>query len=252
MKASKKERGRRSLLGAAVFLCASLFAEAATAAQLGIAPVYVHMAPGQRAAALTVTNEGDEPAAFQIRAYVWRQTPEVADDLVPTEELLVSPPLGKLEPGAQQVVRLVLRQPPTEREASYRILLDEIPPPAAPGTVRIAIRQSIPVFALPQTKVAARITWHIERDADGTVWLAASNLGNRHAEVREVALTTAEGTALAVEPRPLPYVLAGATQRWRIAAPTPAAGQVLHLTARVGAATVEERISVSGRDGAAP
>lgn len=246
-----RKREDRRFLGwlVAIFWCASLLAESARAAQLGIAPVYVRLAPGQRAAALTVTNEGSEPAAFQIRAFAWRQTPEGTDDLTPTEELLVSPPLGKLEAGAQQVVRLVLRQPPSEREATYRILLDEIPPPAAPGTVRIAIRQSIPVFALPQTKVSARLTWRIERSADGTFWLVASNVGTRHAEVREVALTTAEGAALAVEPRPLPYVLAGATQRWRIEAPV-AAGQVLRLTARVDAATIEEHVTIG--DGSAP
>ncbi|MDD3651955.1 fimbria/pilus periplasmic chaperone [Immundisolibacter sp.] len=221
-----------------------MFAGLAAAAQLRLAPIKVHMAPGQRAAALTVTNEGSEPAAFQIRAYAWRQTSEGADDLAPTEELLVSPPLSRLEAGAQQVVRLVLRRPPTEREATYRILFDEIPPPAAPNTVRIVVRQSVPVFAPPKAKVAARLAWRIEQGADGAAWLVALNQGSRHAEVREVALATADGAALAVEPPALPYVLTGATRRWRIKAPAPAAGQELRLTARVDAATLEERVIV--------
>lgn len=247
MRASKKGRGRRFLLGAAVFfLCTGL----AAAVQLHLAPIRVDLAPGQRAAALTVTNEGGEPAAFQIRAYAWSQTAQGTDELAPTEELLVSPPLSKLEPGAQQVVRLVLRRLPAEREATYRILLDEIPPPAAPGTVRIAVRQSVPVFALPNTRATARLVWRLERGADGTAWLAASNLGNRHAEVREVALAAADGAPLAVEPRPLPYVLAGATRRWRVTAPLPAGGQGLRLTARVDAATIDEPLSVG--NGAVP
>lgn len=225
-------------------LGAIMVANLAGAAQLEVVPVIVRMAPGQKAAALTLTNPGDSALAFQIRAYAWSQAPE-GDALAPTEELLISPPLGNLAAGASQVVRLVLRQAPAGREATYRILLDEIPPPSEPGTVRIALRQSVPVFALPATRMVAKLRWRIERENDAA-WLVAVNEGNRHAEVRNVALVTSADAALPVEAKPLPYLLVDATQRWRIQAPSLAPGQVLRLTARIGAASIDERVAVGG------
>lgn len=221
-----------------VGMAASLVA----AAELEVAPVIVQMAPGQRAAALTISNPGDSAMAFQIRAYAWSQT-ESGDLLAATEELLVSPPLGSLPTGVSQVVRLVLRRVPAGREATYRILVDEIPPPTAPGTVRIALRQSIPIFAEPATRVATKLRWRVER-AGEVAWLVALNDGSRHAEVRDIALTVPGGDALPVDPKPLPYLLVGATLRWRIRAPNLAPGQVLRLTARVDAADLDERVAV--------
>lgn len=137
----------------------------------------------------------------------------------------------------------MLRKPAVEREATYRILVDEIPPPPAPGTVRIALRLLIPVFAAPAARAAAQLRWRVERD--GTqAWLVAANTGNRHASVRDIALVAPTGETLAVTVR-LPYVLAGATRRWPLAAPPPAIGQVLRLTARDDARAIDAQVPVT-------
>ncbi|MBU2718151.1 molecular chaperone, partial [Acidithiobacillus ferridurans] len=127
-----------------------------------VLPVTIQMAPGQKATTLTVINHGHREIAFQVRAFAWTQL-HGRNKLTPTAELLASPPLGTLAPGGRQIIRMVLRRPPQGREASYRILLDEIPPPAAPGMVRIALRMSIPIFAEPQTRVAPHVLWQVER-----------------------------------------------------------------------------------------
>jgi len=116
------------------------------------------MTPGQLTAVLTVIADGNAETSFQVRPYAWTQ-PNESDQLTPTSELAVSPPLGTIPPGGTQVIRLVLRQAPTAREANYRILLDQIPPPAAPGTVRLALRLSIPVFAEPAARTAPQLQW---------------------------------------------------------------------------------------------
>src|SRR4029077_4276678 len=100
------------------------------------------------------------------------------------------PPAGP--PGAG---RWVPPAPPQGQEASYRILLDQLPPPAAPGTVRIALRLSIPILAEPATRAAPHVQWRIERGG-GQAWLVAVNDGNRHETVRDIALATAGGGSL--------------------------------------------------------
>ena len=195
---------------------------------LTVLPVSIKMEPGQLAATLTVINQSEAEASFQVRAFSWAQQGD-ADQLAPTDELLASPPLGTMAPGATQVVRIVLRRAPTGHEASYRILLDQIPPPAAPGMVRIALRLSIPVFAEPATRVQPQLSWHIEGGS-----LVAVNSGTRHEVLRDIALGAAK-----VDSNAPPYVLAGATRRWRILG---ASGGSQRLTAKSEAGAIDQQL----------
>jgi fimbrial chaperone protein len=211
---------------------------------LTVLPVNIEMAPKQMATTLTIINQGEAETSVQFRAFAWKQ-PDGNEELTPSSEMQVSPPIATIAPGAAQIVRLVLRRPPKEREATYRILVDQIPPAAAPGTVRIALRLSIPVFAAPPTKVASNVQFSVERKA-GQSYLVAMNKGTRHETLREVALQTDAGGKLTTAANNSPYILAGAAGRWPISAPggLPAPGETLHLTARTTAGAVDERVAV--------
>jgi fimbrial chaperone protein len=106
--------------------------------------------------------------------------------------------MGSIAPGATQVVRIMVRAAPQGQEASYRILLDQIPPAAAPGNVHIALRLSIPVFAEPATHAAPHLQWTLRAEGREAV-LVAVNDGSRHETVRDIALGTGDGRALTVE-----------------------------------------------------
>ncbi len=112
--------------GAAVLAAFGIAGTDARAQALTVLPVSIQMTPGQLTAVLTVIADGNAETSFQVCSYAWTQ-PNESDQLTPTSELAVSPPLGTIPPGGTQVIRLVLRQAPTAREASYRILLDQIP-----------------------------------------------------------------------------------------------------------------------------
>lgn len=234
------------LLGAAVlgsFVCPIVMGPA-HAQGLTVLPVTIQLAPGQMAAALTVINQSDSETSFQVRAFAWSQQ-EGADQLTATNELLVSPPLGTIAAGATQVVRLVLRRPPEGREATYRILLDQIPPAAAPGTVRIALRLSIPIFAEPATRVTSHLQWRIA-SSGRQAYLEAVNDGSRHETVRDIALAAPDGAVAKVETNTSPYVLAGATRRWRIVAtgPVVAPGTAPRLTAQTDSGSINQTVPV--------
>lgn len=205
--------------------------QAAQAQSIAVLPVSIQMLPGQQATSLTVINQGDVESAIQVRAFVWTQV-DGKEQLTPSDDILASPPLATIAPGAIQVVRLVLRKPVPDRESTYRILLDQIPPAAAPGTVRIALRLSIPVFAAPATRVAPHLAFHIERSG-GQSYLVAVNSGTAHNTLRNIALTRSDGSNVSVETGASPYVLAATTRRWTISSERlPAPGGALHLTAQ--------------------
>ncbi len=223
---------------------ALLAAPTALAQGLTVLPVNILLAPGQMAATLTVISQTDHEMAFQVRTYSWTQQGGT-DQLSPTEDLLASPPLGTIPAGATQVVRLVLRRQPQGQETTYRILLDQIPPPAAPGIVRVALRLSIPVFAEPTTRAAPHLQWHIERGG-GQASLVAVNDGKQHETVRDISLTTPAGAALKVAGNVSPYVLAGATHSWRILSAGAATAGGLRLTAHADAGTIDQPVTAGG------
>jgi fimbrial chaperone protein len=212
---------------------------------LTVLPVTIQLAPGQLAAALTVTNQSDSETSFQVRAFAWHQQ-DGADQLSDTDDLLASPPLGTIAAAATQVVRLVLRKPPQGQEATYRILLDQIPPPAAPGTVRIALRLSIPIFAEPATRVVPHVRWRILNSGRQS-FLEALNDGDRHETARSIALASA-GSTDKVEANVSPYILAGSTRRWRIITSSLplAPGTTPRLTAQMDSGPLDQIVSVVG------
>ncbi|HEX4737449.1 MAG TPA: fimbria/pilus periplasmic chaperone [Allosphingosinicella sp.] len=215
----------------------------ARAQGVGVSPVNLLMQPGQTAAALIVTNREDHRIAFQIRGYSWHQDRGGEDRLDPTDDLVASPPIASIEPGASQVVRLILRQPAGAQESTYRILFDQLPPPHEAGIVQILLRLSIPVFAEPRTPVAARMRWRIARE-QGRLWLIAANDGTRHLTVANLQLRGEDGRDLRVDVNTPPHILAGGARRWPILTDRPIspAGSV-RLTATGDAGTIDERIS---------
>ena len=206
-----------------------------------VVPVSFELQPGQMTAVLTIQNDTDREADFQVRPYAWGQ-PGGNDQLSPTDVLMASPPLGRVSVGAGQVVRLVLRQPAQAQEASYRILLDQVPPPPQPGVVGFALRLSIPVFAEPSGHVAPHVRWSVQSDG-GADYLVAVNDGGRHDTFRDMALTSADGRPIALEQNVSPYVLAGATRRWRILTSLAPSREGLRLRARADSGAIDQAVS---------
>lgn len=221
---------RHCAVGAVSGLALVLAANPAAAQSLTVQPVVINMQPGQLAATISISGQGADPTSYQVRAFAWSQQ-DGAEKLDPTGDVLLSPPLGTIPANGTQVVRIVIRKPPKDQESVYRLLLDQIPPPSAPGTVRIALRLSIPIFVEPATRVAPHLEWRVERDSDG-VWLVATNNGTRHERIHDIVLSMGT-TTFKPQGDSSPYLLAGATRRIRLTGDgaLPASGATLHLTA---------------------
>jgi fimbrial chaperone protein len=217
---------------------------AAGAQALAVLPVNILVQPGQKAATLTVTNQGTTETAIQIRAFAWNQ-PDGADQLTTSDAVVVSPPLASIAAGATQVIRIILRQSPQSSEDTYRILVDQIPPKAEPGVVHIVLRMSIPIFAQPMTRAVPHVQLHLEVDA-GQLYLVGINDGLHHEAIRNIELSTGDGRTLKADSSSSPYILAGVTRRWHIAVegPLPLSNESLRLTAHADAGAIEQQVSV--------
>lgn len=114
--------------------CAGLGAwapPAHAAAPLMIWPVDPMMAGGQRAVALWIENRGEEPVSVQVRVMGWTQ--DQGDDRFDAQkDVIPSPPIADIAPGARQLVRLMALVPASPlSEDAYRVIVDELPRPVA-------------------------------------------------------------------------------------------------------------------------
>jgi fimbrial chaperone protein len=223
----------------------SLAGSAAHAQSLSVLPVNVFLQSGQKAATLSVTNSGQKPTTIQVRVYDWGQKDD-EDQLTPSNIVVASPPLVTIAPGSSQVVRLILRQPPVGREATYRMVLDQIPGTGEPGVVQMVLRLSIPIFAMPATKAAPQVEFHLERDGD-KLFLVGVNSGLSHQTVRDIVVTTVNGRKISAYSKASPYILAGVTRHWELDAQgyAPQPGEILKLTADGIASTINEHVGVT-------
>lgn len=222
----------------------------ARASSLQISPVMVELLPGQNASAMTLRNPGKEPIYGQVRVFRWDQAPD-DDKLEASEDLVASPPLIRIEPQGEQLVRLVRRDgSAVTDERSYRVLVDEVPNlDATPGNgVNIRLRYSVPVFIEPAGPPAPpRLSWELRRD--GAQWqLRVSNAGGRRAQLVAVQLIGADGTAHEINRGLLGYVLAGRTRQWTIALDENLAARgPLKLRANLNAQPIETELGVPAR-----
>ncbi len=211
---------------------------------LSVVPVNVMLGPNQRAATLSLSNHDSKPMAIQIRTYAWNQK-DGNDQLTASDQIVASPPIATIAPGAIQVVRLILRQPPVGREVTYRILVDQIPPPAEVGVVHMVLRLSIPIFAQPATRAVPLIRFHIEHEGGQPV-LVAVNHGLRHEVLQDICLHTSDGRELKEEPSASPYILGGSTRRWRMVGQglLPLSNESLLLTAHGDGGPIQQTVAV--------
>lgn len=201
---------------------ASALPAAVSAASLQITPIRADLPAGPGAAALTLRNRGESPIHAQVRVFRWQQR-DGDDVLETTTEAVVSPPVVRIAPGGEQLVRIVRpKAPATDGEITYRLLIDELPDapgqaePAPNTGVRVQLRYSVPVFAgTPANAPRPALQFAIARDQDAWV-LSARNGGRMHAQISQVQLATADGQAVTLAPGLLGYALRDSGRSWRL------------------------------------
>jgi fimbrial chaperone protein len=205
------------------------------AGQFAVQPVRIFMQVRDRAAAITVVNEGDTELVMQADLYQWKQTQITGEDeLTLSEEMILAPPVLKLAPKAKQVVRLALLKPssPTELR-TYRMIIREIPEARPPrenaATLQLALAFSLPVFITPPG-AKRQVACSLERSAPAAVFANCENTGNAYAQLINFQLLDSAGKVLATGSQS-GYILPGIKRRFELKkADGPIPGGQLKLT----------------------
>lgn len=207
-----------------LLLAALSHASIAAAGSLRIDPVRVALSAEQPTATLTIENAGTEAALVHAQLMSWTQ-PDGIDRYESSRELLVSPAVFELAPGAQQIVRVGLRHPKRDDgEQAYRLFVQEVPRPSAtPTGMRVMLRLGVPVFVAARAADGPRVAWQC-RNAGGEVRLEARNVGARHQRLTAVQVIDAATHSVLDQREDLVYLLPSAT--WRLALNRTAAERV--------------------------
>ena len=214
------------LAGAALLL---VFGGLASAAGLQVAPTTVEVPSTRSAGGLTLMNNGSRPLTAQTRVFSWTQV-DGEDVLEPTTDLAISPPMLELPAGATQLLRVIRLGPPPQQEASYRVIVDELPLDGGTDSdgaaLRFVLRYSVPVFIAPADgqPTAPMLHARVTVADDGDRQLELQNLGNGRAQVAGLAYVAPDGERVSISPGLAGYVLPGRQRRWplpdRLAAPS--------------------------------
>ena len=221
------------------------------AASLSLSPVGLDLLSNQKAASISLTNNGSQPVSLQVRIFKWSQI-DGKDVLEPTRNVLASPPAATVPAGATYTIRVARVGPVPTGSESYRLFIDELPkavdPRAAPQAVSMVLRTSLPVFFTPKEAVA-RLTWTVWQDSSGT-HLRGTNNGQRYVKLADLAVETPAGR-LSFGTQLAGYILPGATRQFDLPVdgntgpvPTLAGGAKVTVTAKAGKFDVRDEAVV--------
>lgn len=182
-------------------VAALLLAMGASAGEFSVTPVRIFLRPNDRAVAVTVVNEGSQELVMQSEIFSWHQKPTGEDDLQPTDDIVLSPPIVKLAPKARQVLRLArVGPPPTDREETYRMIVREVPEALQSAQnqpkVQMALAFSLPIFITPNG-AKRQVQCEVQRASAQAVKVNCSNSGRAYAQVRGMSLASGAGATLA-------------------------------------------------------
>jgi fimbrial chaperone protein len=228
-------------------VCASV----ANAANIGVSPVRVTLSDSQKIGSLSVRNDGSEPVTMQMEVLSWSQR-EGNAVFAATRELLANPPIFTIPAGSSQLVRVGLRRAPdAQRELTYRVILQELPPPPNPDITgsRMTLRLSIPVFVSPEIDTKPVVLWQAVRTSQGALKISLSNNGNAHIQIKNFKLSLIDSVQPWATLQTSDYVLAGQSRDWILPAnpenPAPPPGVSLKLFAQTDAGDIEAEVIIA-------
>ena len=186
------------------------------AGSFNVSPTRVELSTQQAKAALTIQNNGDEAVVIQAQTVAWLQE-NGQDKYMASTDLLATPPIFSIDPGATQIVRIGMRRVSnSDQELSYRLFLQEVSPPPKPGFLglQIGLRISIPIFIEPKVKVAPILRWKLEQQAGGRLKVSLTNDGNAHVQVIDFSVASPDQEQTLAVQQVSAYLLPGQSRTW--------------------------------------
>jgi fimbrial chaperone protein len=209
------------------------------AGSFSVNPVRMDLSAKQPVASVTVRNDSAEATVVQLELMGWAQA-DNNDVYDPTSELLATPPLFTVPPGGSKVVRVGLRRRPDPlQELTYRLYLQEVPPPIDPDFrgMRMTLRVGVPVFVAATGQTKPELTWSSVAEPGGKIKLGLLNSGSEHVKIADLELSTdGSGAHSSGVQRVATYVLPGQKREWVVQMDGPVApGSKIRIKAHTDA-----------------
>ena len=231
-----------NVLSAANFALLALTCPA-LAGSLQVSPINIEMGQGISTTTENLENKGTSVITAQVRVFKWTQT-DGKESLTPTTDVVASPPALKIQPGAKATVRIVrLSKATVVGEESYRLIIDDIPPPPdKPGdAVTFAVRHAIPVF-FQAPGIKSKLTWTAAIKG-GELELTAANAGDLHSRLAQMTVTS-NGTVVGSLNGLAGYVMGHDASHWKFKVKGVGAGSTLSLKASSNDGPISTPIAV--------
>jgi fimbrial chaperone protein len=202
---------RLRTLAAAGAICLLLPAQVA-AGLFSISPIRLDLDRQNKTDSIGVSNEETaRKLDMQAKLMEWKQDAKGNDIYVDSNDLVFFPRIFSIDKQDQRVVRVGIKVPATTQEKSYRLFIEELPPPPDPdkkgAQVLFVLRFGVPIFVRPDKEQIAGSIESIEA-VPGGVAVIIKNSGNSNFQIQSIAFT-GEGYEKEIVAG---YVLAGATK----------------------------------------
>ena len=202
-------------------------------------------------------NTGDGPLKCQIDLKEWTQDSEGKDVYTEAKDIVFFPKIMTVEANEQRAIRVGVKGPPSQKEKTYRIFIEEIPSQKktqdlkTPGKIAagltIAFRYAVPIFVMPVKRQESSVVEKIELSG-GTARTTVRNTGNVHVKLSTVTFRgkSAAGKELFVIEVGGWYVLNGMSRNYEATVPKEHCGElaVIEVVAQSESSTSTGTVNV--------
>jgi fimbrial chaperone protein len=204
-----------------------------------VQPTTMDLGVREKSGVFSVINKGNEKVDFQVSVKEWSQDEKGKDVYVDTKEIVFFPKIMSVEANSQRAIRIGLKTPPSTKEKTYRLFVEEIPTPKkttdmdaqkVKAGLTIAFRFSMPIFVKPFKLQERYVIDKIEM-SNGAVKALIKNTGNVHIKTRAVKFSgkDAEGKEIFSKEVAGWYILNGLSFSYEATVPKELCGQLAKI-----------------------
>jgi fimbrial chaperone protein len=207
------------LLFAACALCV-LVPGASMAGLFGISPIRLDLDRQNKTDSINVSNdETERNLDMQAKLYQWTQNEKGEDVYTESNDLVFFPRIFTVEKQDKRTIRVGLKAPAGATEKTYRLFIEELPPPPDPekkgAQILFVLRFGVPIFLRPDKEQPAGNIEGVEAAPD-TAAVVVKNTGNQNFQIQLLSVKSDAGFEKQITGG---YVLAGVTKRFSVQFP---------------------------------
>lgn len=200
------------------------------AGAFSVSPMLVELDAKTPFATIEVTNdEAQEMMLMQASAKRWTKDGD-KDTYAETQDLIVIPPMFRLNPGQKQTIRIALPSTASlqnnSEEMAYRIYIEQLAAEnkeyqsgSQTQELDFFMNVGVPLFVLPSAGVNREAYWEVTQLPDNKVRVDFENTGNVHIKINAVDLFM--GDKELVKENTHAYIFSGGKKSWELT-PKPA------------------------------